>query len=57
MINYLKSYKHAMWVHLKQLYICNKTGVLVIKVGVVCVGIQLLRRLRKELAWATDKCL
>ena len=28
-----------------------------IKVGVACVGVQLSRRLRGELAWATDKRL
>ena len=41
--------------HLKQLYICNKTEHFIIKVGVAYVGICILRRLKQELAWATDK--
>ena len=35
----------------------TRWNVSVIKVGVVCMGIRILRPLKEELAWAMDKCL
>ena len=43
--------------HLKQLYISKKWSTLVVKVGVVCVDIHILRHLKQELVWATHKPL
>ena len=43
---------------LKQLYISNKTSASVIKLGVMCVGVaRVLKCLKEDLAWATDKQL
>ena len=43
--------------HLKQLHVHKVTrqSTSVIKVGVACVGGCVLRQLKEELAWATDK--
>ena len=43
--------------HLKQLYMSNKTDCFSNKGGCVVVGIQVLRCLKEELAWAADTWL
>ena len=44
------------WIHFNsQLHISNKTErASVIKVGMACVGVHVLRHIKEELAWATD---
>ena len=43
--------------YLKQLYMSNKTERFSYKGGYGCVGVHIPRRLKEELAWATDKWL
>ena len=57
--NQLKLALYKPWIyfysHLKYLYISNKTEHFSCKLGVAYVGMCILRLLKQELAWATDK--